>query len=99
MLTLKEYTLEGLIDPIRDFIEQDDYADALKSEIAIYRISEADQRYIILVASRRLIPVVEKQPGWKELLKNDTARPAIVKNAFPLVYGSASIKDVMAEVP
>jgi hypothetical protein len=99
MVTLKEYIVESPIDAIKQFIETDPYVDALKSEIAIYRLSPTDHQYIILIASRRLVEFIESLKGWTALEKNNKARPALKKNAFPLLFGSASLKEFMVELP
>ena len=95
MVTLKEYMFEANINSIKDFIENDPYVAALKAEIAIYQFSPADHKYIILIASRRLVKFIETQDGWTELQKNNMARQALKKNAFPLLYGSEDLKGFM----
>ena len=95
MITLKEYMFEANINSIKDFIENDPYVAALKSEIAIYQFSPVEHNYIILIASRRLVKFIESLDGWKEMQKNNLARQALKKNAFPLLYGSEDLKGFM----
>ena len=95
MITLKEYVFEDSIDSIKEFIETDPYSAALKSEIAIYQFLPVEHNYIILIASRRLVKFIESLSGWKELQKNNLARPALKKNAFPLLFGSEDLKGFM----
>jgi hypothetical protein len=96
MITLKEYMFGKDVSIIKDFIDTDPYSAAMKSEIAIYKYSPTDHNYIILIASRRLIKFIESLDGWSELNKNNQVRPALKKNAFPLVYGSEDLKSFMA---